>query len=165
MLLLASFPGILCCHVSDGKCVYSGMHITQDFWGRITSQKCVWRDIAGYIQSCGMLAWALVESRICFWNLVTIHWNQMIDKFQEYKGKNYIPLTTHSAIWWGKSDPFLEWQDDDQQHWQLISGNTPGPKKNLSTGNRTNTSSWKCIQGKWLWNYDSKPACQSSQCS
>ncbi|KAF8809764.1 hypothetical protein BYT27DRAFT_7008824, partial [Phlegmacium glaucopus] len=45
--------------------------------------------------------------------------NLIIDLYRDYKGKNYIPSMTHSAIRWSKSDPFLEWQDV-QESWRLI---------------------------------------------
>jgi hypothetical protein len=50
--------------------------------------------------------------------------NILIDKFREYKGKNYIPSTVHSAVRWSKSDPFLEWQECVD--WRIIDSKNEG---------------------------------------
>jgi len=58
--------------------------------------------------------------------------NLIIDLFRDFKGKNYIPSTTHSAIWWSKSDPFLEWQDTNQESWRMISEDERRQKSSTS---------------------------------
>ena len=55
------------------------------------------------------------------------HRNTLIDLFREYKGKNYVPSTTHAAISWSKSDPFLEWQGT-KIDWQVLGNNRNAPK-------------------------------------
>ena len=37
--------------------------------------------------------------------------NTLIDLFRKWKGEKYIPSAMHPAIWWSKTDPFLEYQD------------------------------------------------------
>jgi PIF1-like helicase/Helitron helicase-like domain at N-terminus len=61
--------------------------------------------------------------------------NLIIDLYRDYRGKNYIPFTTHSAIRWSKSDPFLEWQDCVQESWRLISNDST-----VSTVSKLSTS-------------------------
>lgn len=60
--------------------------------------------------------------------------NILIDLFREYKGKNYIPSTTHVAIRWSKTDPFLEWPHATESDWRLISSST---KTTIARGSRT----------------------------
>ena len=47
--------------------------------------------------------------------------NILIDLFHEYRGKNHIPSAAHVTIQWNKADPFLEWQQDAEVHWWLVS--------------------------------------------
>ena len=59
--------------------------------------------------------------------------NILIDLFREYKGKNYIPSTTHVAIRWSKTDPFLEWPQVTEVDWRLIGSST---KTSIAKGPR-----------------------------
>ena len=43
----------------------------------------------------------------------------LIKLFIKWKGEIYIPSKIHPAIWWCKSNPFLESQDTNVQ-WQVI---------------------------------------------
>ena len=50
--------------------------------------------------------------------------NTLIDLFREYKGKSYVPSTTHVAIRWSKTDPFLEWGVNTEVDWRLVGSST-----------------------------------------
>ncbi|KAF8239175.1 hypothetical protein L208DRAFT_1238573, partial [Tricholoma matsutake] len=40
---------------------------------------------------------------------ITDRQNTRISAFQNWKGKMFVPPTTHPSIRWSKEDPFLQW--------------------------------------------------------
>ena len=46
--------------------------------------------------------------------------NVLIKKFREWKGKHYVPMSTHQAIRWNSKDPLYE-PDDEVVTWHIVS--------------------------------------------